>query len=197
MSNVKNANNCQKILYLYKILAIAESKKISFKYFDYDVNKRKHYRDGIRTCSPYALTWSDERYYLVAYYEKYEGISNFRVDRMESVEIMDEQAQKYPESFSLSAYLNSTFSMFSGKAEEVKLRFDKSLINVVIDRFGKNIGIFPDGENYFIVRAQVKTEQPEPFFSWIFQFGTMVEILEPSGLREKYLKMLREVESKY
>ncbi len=177
--------------------AIAERKKISFKYFDYDMKKRKHYRDGIRTCSPYALTWSDERYYLVAYYEKYEGISNFRVDRMESVEIMDEQAQKYPESFSLSAYLNSTFSMFSGKAEEVKLRFDKSLINVVIDRFGKNIGIFPDGENYFIVRAQVKTEQPEPFFSWIFQFGTMVEILEPSGLREKYLKMLREVESKY
>ena len=184
MSNVKNANNCQKILYLYKILAIAESKKISFKYFDYDVNKRKHYRDGIRTCSPYALTWSDERYYLVAYYEKYDGISNFRVDRMESVEILDDYAEKYPDGFSLSAYIKSTFSMFSGKAEEVKMRFDKSLINAIIDRFGKNTGIFPDGDNHFIVRAQIKTEKPEPFFGWLFQFGKMVEILELSSFRE-------------
>lgn len=164
MSNVKNANNCQKILYLYKILAIAESKKISFKYFDYDVNKRKHYLDGIRTCSPYALTWFDEQYYLVAYYEMYDGILNFRVDRMENVEILDDFAEKYPDGINLSAYIKSTFSMFSGKAEEVKMRFDKSLINAVIDRFGKNISIFPDGDNHFIVRAQIKSEKPEPFF---------------------------------
>ena len=177
--------------------AIAERKKISFKYFDYDMKKRKHYRDGIRTCSPYALTWADERYYLVAYYEKYDGISHFRVDRMESVEILDERVQNYPDGFSLSAYLNSTFSMFSGKAEEVKLRFDKSLINAVIDRFGKNISIFPDDENNFIVRAQIKTEHPEPFLGWLFQFGTMVEILEPSGLREKYSEILKAVEENY
>lgn len=68
--------------------AIAERKKISFKYFDYDLNKKKCYRKGTRTCSPYALTWDDERYYLVAHYEKYDSISNFRVDRMESVEVI-------------------------------------------------------------------------------------------------------------
>lgn len=177
--------------------AIAERKKISFKYFDYDMKKKKHYRDGIRTCSPYALTWADERYYLVAYYEKYDGISHFRVDRMENVEILNEKAQSYPDGFNLSAYLSSTFSMFSGKAEEVKLRFDKSLINAVIDRFGKNIAIFPDGENNFIVRTQIKTEHPEPFFGWLFQFGTMAEILEPSGLREKYSDILKSVAEKY
>ncbi|MGN0677502.1 MAG: helix-turn-helix transcriptional regulator [Ruminococcus sp.] len=173
--------------------AIAERKKISFKYFDYDLNKKKCYRKGIRTCSPYALTWDDERYYLVAHYEKYDSISNFRVDRMESVEVMDEPAQEYPEGFNLPAYLNSTFSMFSGEAEDVKLRFEKSLINAVIDRFGKNVSISPDGDEHFTVRVQIKTEHPEPFFGWLFQFGTKVKIVEPCELKEKYLEMLKEV----
>ncbi|MBR6925199.1 MAG: WYL domain-containing protein, partial [Oscillospiraceae bacterium] len=62
--------------------AILEGKQISFKYFDYDIQKKKKYRDGLRVCSPYALTWNDERYYLLAYYEKYNRITNFRIDRM-------------------------------------------------------------------------------------------------------------------
>ncbi len=173
--------------------AIAERKKIAFKYFDYDLRKKKRYRDGIRTCSPYALTWEDERYYLVAYYEKYDSISNFRVDRMENVIVLDEPAQKYPHGFKLSAYLNSTFSMFSGEAEEVKLRFDKLLINAVIDRFGTDIWISDDGDNSFTVRVQIKTEQPEPFFGWLFQFGTKVQIIEPHILKEQYKKQIRDV----
>lgn len=173
--------------------AIAERKKIAFDYFDYDLKKQKKYRDGIRTCSPYAFAWDDERYYLVAYYEKYDSVSNFRVDRMENVEILDDLAEKYPEGFKLSQYLNSTFSMFSGESEEVKLRFDKSLINPVIDRFGKNIIIAPDGENHFTVFVQIKTEHPEPFFGWLFQFGTKVQIVEPCELKSQYLNMLGDV----
>ena len=112
---------------------------------------------------------------------------------MENVVVLDEPALKCPENFKLSQYLNSTLSMFSGKSEEVKLRFDKSLINPVIDRFGKNIIIAPDGENHFIVRVQIKTEHPEPFFGWLFQFGTKVQIVEPCKLREQYIAMLKNV----
>ena len=173
--------------------AIAEGKQITFKYFDYDVNKRKKYRDGLRTCSPYALAWEDERYYLVAYYEKYNSISNFRVDRMEDVVLTDMTIKERPKDFKLSTYLNSTFSMFSGESESVKLRFDKSLVNAVIDRFGKSAILMADGDNHFTVRVNVKTEHPEPFFGWLFQFGTMVQIVEPCELRDKYIEMLKAV----
>lgn len=172
--------------------AIAEKKQISFKYFDFDINKKKRYRDGIRICSPYALTWDDERYYLVAHYEKYhDKLTNFRVDRMESVEVIDIPAHEMPKDFNLSAYLNSTFSMFSGEAQDVKLRFDNSLINPVIDRFGKEITIIPDCDEHFTVRVKVKAESP--FFGWLFQFGTKVQIVEPFGLRDKYKAHLQEV----
>ena len=173
--------------------AIAEKKNIRFRYFDYDLQKQKKYRDGIRVCSPYALTWDDERYYLIAFYNKRNAISNFRVDRMEAVEIMDEPAKEKPENFVVADYMNSSFSMFSGKTQNVKLRFDNKLINAVIDRFGKSILIVPDGETHFTVRIQVKTEQPEPFFGWLFQFSTMAEIVEPLELKERYRTDLKKV----
>lgn len=173
--------------------ALAENKKISFSYFDYDLKKKKKYRDGVRTCSPYALTWDDERYYLIAYYDKRQAISNFRIDRMEDVQIIDEKAKEKPENFVVADYMNSSFSMFSGASVDVKLRFDNQLINPVIDRFGKNITIVPDGDSHFTVRVKVKAEQPQPFFGWLFQFGTMAEIVEPCELKEKYIEHLKKV----
>lgn len=173
--------------------AIADGKKIRFKYFDYDLEKKKKYRDGIRICSPYALAWDDERYYMIAFYDKRDCISNFRIDRMESVEILEDKAKEKPEKFVVADYMNSSFSMFSGATQDVKLRFDNQLVNAVIDRFGKNITIIADGDTHFTVRVKVKTEQPEPFFGWLFQFGTMAEIVEPCELKERYKEHLKNV----
>lgn len=173
--------------------AIAENKKIRFRYFDYNIQKKKTYRAGSRICSPYALAWDDERYYLIAYYDNRQTISNFRIDRMESVEIVDEKAVPKPENFIVADYMNSSFSMFSGTTQDVKLRFDNQLINAVIDRFGKEITIFPDGDSHFTVRVKVKAEHPEPFFGWLFQFGTMAEIIEPCELRDRYIEILNKV----
>lgn len=172
--------------------AIAENKQISFKYFDYDINKKKRYRDGVRTCSPYALSWNDERYYLIAFYPKRpDNYTNFRVDRMESVEIISDEARYFPQEFNLSEYMNSTFSMFSGETQEVKLRFHYSLVNAVIDRFGKKITLRPDGDEWFTIRVNIKAEPP--FFGWLFQFGAKAEIVKPQELKDKYIEQLREV----
>ena len=176
--------------------AIAENKKIKFRYFDYNIQKKKTYREGSRVCSPYALAWDDERYYLIAYYDNRQSISNFRIDRMESVEILDENAVDKPEDFIVADYMNSSFSMFSGTTQDIKLRFDNQLINAVIDRFGKKITIIADGDSHFTVRVKVKTEHPETFFGWLFQFGTMAEIIEPCELRDRYIEMLKSVTEK-
>ena len=171
--------------------AISEGKKISFKYFDYGLDKKKKYRDGLRVCSPYALSWDDERYYLIAYYEKYQKITNFRIDRMEAVNVLEELSEPKPDGFNVAEYMNSSFSMFSGESEEVKLRFDNTLINTVIDRFGKDILVIPDDDDHFTVRVTVKAEPP--FFAWLFQFGKKAEIVEPIELQEKYKEHLKEV----
>ena len=57
--------------------------------------------------------------------------------------------------------------------------------------------VFGRGEENFTVRVQIKTEHPEPFFGWLFQFGTKAEIVKPCELKEKYIEMLKEVMGKY
>lgn len=172
--------------------AIQEKKQISFKYFDYDLEKKKHYRDGLRVASPFALTWDDERYYLVAFYPKRpDNYTNFRIDRMEEIKILDDKVAKVPNDFSLSEYMNSTFSMFSGEIRDVKLRFRNFLINAVLDRFGKSVIIIPDGDEHFTVNVKVRLGSP--FYGWMFQFGPNASIVRPSDVKQQYLDMLNDV----
>lgn len=90
-NRIKNQN--ENIYYHVDILnkTINEDKKVLFRYFDYDYEEGISYRhDGeIYEVSPYTLMWSEENYYLVAYHSRYEMISNFRVDRMDSISISD------------------------------------------------------------------------------------------------------------
>lgn len=173
--------------------ALAEKKRISFRMFDYDMRKKIKFRDGTRYCSPYAMTWNEERYYLVGYYDKRDAITNFRVDRMADVKIINEPIKKPPADFDVSEYLASAFSMFSGESEEVRLRLDRSLVNPVLDRFGQSVSIYQQDDEHFDIVVKIKTQQPEPFFGWLFKFGNLAQIIEPVHLREKYLKMLRDV----
>lgn len=177
--------------------AITDRKQISFGYNRYviDHNARNHLRldpgSGPRTCSPYALTWADERYYLVAYYPKYHDFTQFRVDRMEDVHVLEEPCEEKPD-FDLASYLNSRFSMFSGATTPVDLRFDNGLINAVTDRFGKDVRIRADQDGKrFTVRVNVNAKKP--FFGWLFGFGDQAEILAPQEVREEYQQMLRDV----
>ena len=174
--------------------AIKEGRQISFRYFRYDLRKRRVYRDSMRVCTPVALLWSEERYYLVANYEKYpDKLTNFRVDRMEGTEVLDAPGIPPEEPFDPEEYQNATFSMFSGKTQMVRLKLANHLVNAVIDRFGRSVNIHPFGEDHFVIRVPVKAEQPLPFFGWLFQFGSDAEILEPAELREAYRQTLSDV----
>ena len=169
--------------------AINEKREISFLYFDYGIDKKKKYREGLKTASPYALTWNEERYYLVAYYpNRPENFTNFRVDRMESITVLETKAKALPDGVRLADYINSSFSMFSGTTRTLKLRFGNSLVNAVFDRFGRSVNLIKSGSDSFCVFVDVKAEAP--FFGWLFQFGSGAEILEPEDVRQKYAEML-------
>lgn len=196
---VKSQNKSVMVSIDYIHKAIASNRKISFEYYEYDVDKKMKKRGETRVCTPYALLWSDDRYYLVASHPKY-SIAHFRVDRMKSVMILeDEKAEPVPKeyqrhnSFDTPKYLKTTFSMFSGADSDVSLRFDNSLVGVILDKFGYDTRIIKDDDHHFKINVGVKTEHPEAFFGWMFQFGTRAEILAPEDIRKKYCEMLQSV----
>ncbi len=186
----------EKIYYNIQTLhdAIAKKVKISFLYFGYDMNKKKVYRsDGARyEMSPYTLAWEDENYYCVGWYEKYGKVSSFRVDRMEDIQLTDAPAQKHV-GFNVTEYSRKVFGMFTGEVVKADLKFDKSLISVVMDKFGQNVSIKKlDGDNFHIT---VDVNVSPTFFGWMFQFGKKARILGPDSLKQAYKAQIDEAAS--
>jgi predicted DNA-binding transcriptional regulator YafY len=185
----------EKIYYNVDVLhrAIADGKQISFRYFDIGVDKKKHYRDGHRTVSPYALSWENEKYYLIAFYEKYDGISHFRVERMEDITILENDILPPPEGFSLREYSKRVFSMFGGEEHKITLRFDNSLVGVVYDKFGQDVTIKSPGKDNFKITVRVAVSPS--FYAWLFQFGNLVKIEEPEWARQELVGMASDIVS--
>lgn len=179
--------------------AIAENKQVSFRYFDYSVNKKKTYRKKGENyiVSPYALSWDDENYYLVAFSDKYNHFTHYRVDRMSGIEIVDQQRAKLPENehFNIADYSKKVFNMFGGEEDTVTLKFDNSLVNAVIDRFGKDVLLNKIDENSFSVRLNVAVSST--FFAWVTKFGDKLKILSPESVVEEYKCCIREILRQY
>lgn len=175
--------------------AISENKKVTFQYFDYNVKKEKVFRKQGRVyeASPYLLLWDDENYYLIVYYDKYESFVHYRVDRMNDIKVLEEHRAVLGKEvkFNPGEYSKRTFNMYGGKEEMVVLEFQNVLVNQVLDRFGSDISLQVTSRDSFRVRTTVKVSQT--FFSWLFQFGPKVKIIEPEWVREHYMASLKDV----
>ena len=165
--------------------AISEGKKISFRYFDYDINKKRVFRrNGARyVVSPVALTWNDENYYLITHSEDHEGLTHFRVDKMHDVQKLAERRSDEAASFNLADYSKKLFGMFSGETTDVKLRLGSHLTSAIIDRFGKDAIMIADGDEHFTVTVRVVLSPV--FYGWLFQFGELCQVLSPQSLKDE------------
>ncbi len=193
---VKNFN--EKIYYNVDFLysAINQNKKISFRYYKYStVNDKKYRNDGNEyVVSPYAMIYSDDNYYLIAHYPKYEGVTHFRVDKMTYIKILDEKGEDIKsvtdEGFSLAEYTRKVFNMYKGKTETVSFLCDESVIGVVIDKFGDNIHLRKESEGEYAVT--IKADVSPTFFSWVFMLGNKIKIISPQNVVDEYRKILKE-----
>ena len=75
------------------------------------------------------------------------------------------------------------------------MRFHRSLLNVVIDRFGKDTMLIPDGEDYF--NFTVKVAISPMFLSWVIGFGSKAKILYPQSVVDACKSLCREAMSQY
>ena len=176
--------------------AIAQNRQIQFRYFDWGLDGQRKYRDKDYEVSPYGLCQDNENCYLLGHSPRY-GITSYRVDRMSDIRILSQSRIPCPEltGKALIEHANSLFQMFSGDAVKVKMRFHRDLINVVIDRFGKDTMLIPDGPEHFTFTVPV-TVSPM-FLSWVIGFGKKAKILYPQSVVDQYKALCQEVLSQY
>ena len=172
--------------------AIEKKKKVSFQYYDYLPTMEKVLRNNgeVYVLSPYALIWSEDRYYLVGYSDKRETLTPFRVDRMTVPEILKEDAVENT-AFNPADFTNKVIQMYSGKEQSVTLCCKNDTMRSVIDKFGENIRADIMDAEHFSVQIQVQTSQT--FYGWVFTFAGEIAIMEPESVRKEYLEIAKKV----
>lgn len=177
--------------------AINDGFKISFKYFDYDLDKKRIYRkNGELYCqTPMALFWDDDKYYLICYSPKYDDFVHYRVDRMSNIEVCDEKADEPDKKqFNIAEHTKRLFGMYSGELVNATLRFDNRLVNIVLDKFGAEIPLYKCSNEFEI---HVEVSNSPVFLSWMFQFGEKAEIIAPESLKDSMRLLIAENAKKY
>lgn len=198
---VKNFN--EKIYYNIDVLhnAVNSKRKISFKYYRYNtVNEKKFRNDGNDyIASPYAMIYSDDNYYLLAHYPKYDGITHFRVDKMTDIKITEEMCEDINSvagaNFNVADYTKKVFNMYKGKTETVTFLCDESILSVVMDKFGDRVHIRKENEQQYSVT--VKADISPTFFSWVFMLGENIRLISPENVVNEYIETLNKITNIY
>ena len=179
--------------------AIAQNSKITFQYFQWNVKKEMVLkRDGARyRVSPWALSWDDENYYLIAFDEQAGIVKHFRVDKMLHIELTGEmrEGEEALPGFDIAVYARKMFGMFAGEERTVKLRCENKFAGVMIDRFGKEVMMRPEDETHFVIHVNVAVSRQ--FLSWVMSLGEGVRIISPEEVVVQVQEEIRRLAQQY
>lgn len=175
--------------------AIYQNKQIEFQYTEWTIKKelRLKKEGALYIVSPWALTWDDENYYLIAYEKNSDCIKHYRVDKMQKIAMKNEKrlGKDIFKEFDLAAFAKKTFGMYGGRDESVTLECPNELAGVVLDRFGKDIMMIPHGTTHFHVTVTVAISKQ--FFGWVTGVGKQMKIVSPTRVKEEYYTYLEEI----
>lgn len=179
--------------------AINTNSTIKFQYFMWTPDKKMELRHNgkIYEVSPWALSWDDENYYMVAYDSEAKIIKHYRVDKMLKISVTEnlrEGKDKF-KSFDMADYSKKMFGMFDGDEETVKLLCNNSLAGVMIDRFGKDVRMLKADDEHFTV--SVKVAVSKHFLGWIIALGSGVKIVGPDAVVNKMKDELKRLNEMY
>ena len=179
--------------------ALSARKVITFKYFDLDIRKQRRYRHGGKryTVTPFGLIWDNENYYLTAFDHDSGQPRHYRVDKMDTIMLteLERQGAEAEKAYRPADYAQRHFGMFRGEEVTVTLRGQARMVGVVLDRFGQDLIVVPDGEDHFTVTLPVMVS-PQ-FFGWLFGLEGDVEVIRPRKVVEEYRERLEAQAAKY
>ena len=189
-SNQEILSNIKLILH-----AIKHSYQISFYYFDYTISKEKKYRKNKKRyiLTPYAVSSYEGKYYCVLYSEKYQSFTNYRIDKMETVRLIDQPVETI--AFNLEEHLQTSMKMYTGKAETITIKCVTDMASIILDEFGNQMIISEVNDEYFTL--SLKTAITPTLLSWLLLFYDRVTVIQPAKLKEKLLTIANKVIDTY
>lgn len=166
---------------------------------DSNLNQQVERRHGSRyEVSPYALLINDGNYYFLAYNDYVKGLRTYRVDRMKDVKLLgiEREGKEVFNKINLKNYTQRVFSMFGGEQERITIQFINSLLDAVVDRFGKKGMLYNVvDDKHFSITAPV--EISDQFYGWVLGFGNKAKILKSQKVVDGFTEYLDKIRKTY
>ena len=198
----------KQLFYTIDILdeAISKERQVKFHYAEYGTDKKLHNRKNSKgttreyIINPYQIVVTNGRYYLICNYDKYDDLSNYRVDRITDIELLNTPAKpkrkvKGAENgFDLSKHMAEHIYMFSDESDTVTFRVKKYILDDVMDWFGKDLTFFDEAEDEVSVRVRVNLAAMR---CWALQYALHARVLSPESLVEEVRNYIKKAEENY
>lgn len=197
MTFPENRENNKQLFLNIELLdeAISKKRQVSFRYLEYGPDKKIYPRktaDGserIYVINPYQMAAKEGKYYLICNNDKYDTISNYRLDRIRDLKVLDTPAKPFEslkgadnKPLDLYQYMMEHVYMFSGENVHAKFRITKPMLSDVIDMFGKDVRFSDETETHVTVSVNVNEMAMHQFAK---NYAPDVVVLEPQSLAEK------------
>lgn len=158
--------------------AVSKRRYVTMRYFTMSRRQQKK-----RTVAPYKIWFYDGTFYLIGYCLLRKDIRLFAIDRIKSLEIVDETFQ-IPDDFNTEDFMQSSFGVFKGKPTEVKIRFEADVAGYITEKIwhaSQKIQSRKDGSILFSATVAGTDE----IKIWIRSWGAKAKVLSPTLLADQ------------
>jgi len=138
-----------------------------------------------RKVAPYKIWLFDGAFYLVGNCGLREDIRIFALDRIKSLELLDETFEM-PEDFKVEDFMRTSFGVFHGKPQKVRVRFAADVAGYISEKIWHDTQkIVPQNDGSLIFEARVAGTDEIKF--WLMTWGSKAQVLSPAALRDEII----------
>ncbi len=165
--------------------ALAENRLLRLSYRGVrDVTTRK------RVVEPHVLFTRGTGWYLAAWSQEASALRLFRLDRIESVELLSEQFETRPE-VDVRDYLSHTIGVWPGRALDARVEVLSSHVGTVrSEAMSRGMGFRISGT---VGVLEIPYGNVDEVAWWLAQFGEGVRVLRPPELRARLVAIGRRI----
>jgi len=161
--------------------AALERRRVEILYFAMSQRKKTK-----RKVDPYRIWFFNGTFYLIGFCHLRKTIRTFALDRIRMLSRTEERFV-VPEDFKLEDFLRSSFGVFQGEPQRVKIWFAAEVAGYIQEKvWHESQQIRPQKDGSILFEAEVAGTDEIKY--WIMTWGANAEVLEPASLREDIRK---------
>lgn len=133
---------------------------------------------------PYTLLFFSNSLYLGGYAHNRHALRLFLLDRLESVEVLEDRFE-VPEEYAPEDLTGSAFGLIEGESFELQVEFGPEVAHLVRERRWHPSQKVVEGEDGWL-RLTMQASGEKEILAWLYSYLPQVRVVEPETLRKAF-----------